>query len=994
MLDTDVGQIERFRQTNRDLAACLALPALWANREPAYILATLLDMLVSMLQLDLVHAAVLEASGKVAVEESRPTERAAAAWTSEVLRSWPAGDDTTTATLPAVGDVRVARVPFRFLGGDGVVLAVSTRCDFPSQRDTILLRAAVDQAAIALNNAHLAHREQALLESEQAARREAEAAFSVLQRLEAVMEGTLVPQRIGELLGDLVARTRTALDSDTAVILLLDDDASLIPVASHGFHEELAPVPVLLGSGVAGHIAASDAGLIVDDLEAVDLIRSSLRERIHSLVGAPLKLHGRLIGVIHVGSTTPRQFTPSDLRFLRMVADRAALAIERVRLDEAEQAARAKAETTAQQLRMALEAGHMGIAEWAIDTGEVEFSPELEAVFGYAPGASPRTFEDLLKDVHADDRDRVLQDAREAVEQRQKLHFEYRIVCSDGTVRWVEGHAQPLLDADGRCYRMVGLGRDVTERKQVEERFQLAVEAAPTAMIIADQHGTILLVNALTEQLLGYPRQELIGRSVDRLVPLRFRDRHAEYRAGFSSDLRRRPMGAGRDLYALRKDGSEVPVEIGLSPFETADGVFVLAAVTDITERKLAEQERAEVLVREQAARQELERASRLKDEFLAVLSHELRTPLNAIVGWAHLLATGELPVERALHAVEVIERNAKAESQLLDSLLDLSRIMAGKLRVEVERVDLSSVVHAAADTLRPAADQKRVALELVVPPSPVVIVGDAGRLQQVVWNLLSNAVKFTPTGGWVGLRLAQEGSQAEIQVSDNGEGIGADFLPYVFDRFTQADRAREHPSGGLGLGLAIVRELVHAHGGSILVESAGEGYGATFTVKLPVPAMAIIPGEPEEVSGIVPEAMVDSIGDFQVLIVDDDADARDLLALALESRGACVRMASSAWEALDSIERNRPDVLLADIRLPQEDGYSLIRKVRALEKGRSVRRLRAIAVTAYASSSDREQAIAAGYDGHLAKPVEPDRLVQAVAKLASPFHDRTDREL
>ena len=698
---------------------------------------------------------------------------------------------------------------------------------------------------------------------------------------------------------------------------------------------------------------------------------------------APIKTKdGRVTGVVMV---------------FRDITDRRRVEREHAELLERERAAREdldragrQADTAAEKLRVALEAGHMGTWEYAMRTGTVKWSPGLEAIHGFPPGSFPGTIEAFQNEIHPADRDRVLGAIRQAVDERRDHHVEYRIVRADGHVRWVEGRGQLFLDDAQQPDRMVGVCSDVTERRQAEERFRLAVEAAPAAMIMVDQRGAIVLINALTEQLLGYARHELVGQPLDRLVPPRFRERHPEYRRSFFADSKQRPMGAGGDLYALCKDGSEIPVEIGLSPIETADGLFVLAAVTNITERKQVEEERTRLLVREQAARAEIERASRLKDEFLAVLSHELRTPLNAVLGYTHLLSSGLLPPERATHALDAIQRNAQAQARLVESLLDLSRIMAGKLELNLDRVDVSELVDAAVDALRPEAEAKGVTLDVVVPRHTVGLVGDGARLQQVLWNLLSNAVKFTPRRGRVGIRVAAADSQVRIQVTDTGLGISADFLPYIFDRFKQANSENRSASAGLGLGLALVREMVQAHGGTVVAESPGEGYGSTFTVTLPTTVSAM--PDASSSSGQAKE-VVESLPQIDILIVDDDGDVRDLLALLLESRGAVVRAVSSVTEALDAISRQKPDVLLADLRMPEEDGYSLIRKVRAREREQQDGRLGAIAVTAYASPRDREQTIAAGYDCHVAKPVDPVELTRAIVKVAKADERVTTKE-
>jgi len=800
----------------------------------------------------------------------------------------------------------------------------------------------------------------------------------------------------------------------------------------------------------------------------------------------------------------------------RNVAERRGGERQREELLERERTAHLEAETAMQKLRVALEAGHMGTWEYVIRTGEVKWSPGLEAIHGYMPGAFPGTFEAFRNEIHPDDRERVLDAIGKAAAERHEHHVVYRIIRADGAVRWVEGRGQLFLDESTQPDRMLGVCTDITERRRADERFRLAVEAAPAAMLMVDSHGTIVLANALSEHVLGYRRDELLGQSIDRFVPASARDQHATHRAAFFSDPRPRPMGIGRDLFAVRKDGTEIPVEVGLSPIETADGRFVLAAVTDIsdrkhaeqslrtrtaeleqvldvipaavwiardpdchevfgnkyaaalfgvtpvtdlsqgparqseapavryfragrelapseqpmpravasgrpqlneelevelpngkrvtllgsaapltdehgrtrgvvsafsdiTERKAIEQQRAELHAREHAARLDLERASRLKDEFLAVLSHELRTPLNAILGYANLLKMGALDPDRARHAVTAIHRNAQAQARLIGALLDLSRVMAGKLELDLDDLDVSRVLEAAVDTIRPEADDKGIRVEIEKPTLATVIRGDASRLQQVFWNLLTNAVKFTPRGGRIGVVIGVEDGHALVRVTDTGQGIRPDLLPHVFDRFRQGDTSLRGAMAGLGLGLAVARELVEAHHGRVAAYSAGEGLGSTFTVELPQS------GTPETRGRMVSQPASSDDGtrlSLDVLVVDDEGDVRDLLAFTLESRGAQVQTVSSAREALDSIARRRPDVLLADLRMPDEDGYALIRALRGREREHRLPRIAAIAVTAYAASSDRERALAAGFDAHVTKPVDAEELVRAIARV------------
>ena len=401
------------------------------------------------------------------------------------------------------------------------------------------------------------------------------------------------------------------------------------------------------------------------------------------------------------------------------------------------------------------------------------------------------------------------------------------------------------------------------------------------------------------------------------------------------------------------------------------------------SELQRSEQERARLLVLEQGARRQAEEANRLKDEFLATLSHELRTPLNAILGWGQVLRTGKLDEATTARALETIERNARAQAQLIADLLDISRVITGKLRLDFKPVDLPHIIEAALDSIGPAAGAKAIQLDVALGPLNGPVLGDADRLQQVVWNLLSNAIKFTPHGGRVEVRLAEEPLQAVIQVTDTGVGIRADFLPHVFDRFRQAESSPTRSHGGLGLGLSIVRHLIELHGGAVEVASAGEGRGSSFTVKLPLAAEMF--EEPQaDRRPVVSQvwSLTDLLKDVHVLVVEDEKDTRDLLVMALAQCGAQVTAAESVAEALAAFDRAAPDVLVSDIGIPFEDGYSLIRKVRARRPSRGGR-VPAAAVTAYAAAEDRQRALEAGFQTHLAKPVDPSELVTTVAALA-----------
>jgi signal transduction histidine kinase/CheY-like chemotaxis protein len=403
----------------------------------------------------------------------------------------------------------------------------------------------------------------------------------------------------------------------------------------------------------------------------------------------------------------------------------------------------------------------------------------------------------------------------------------------------------------------------------------------------------------------------------------------------------------------------------------------------EVKERQRTEKRLRISLRAEQLARAEAESASRMKDEFLGTVSHELRTPLNAIVGWSHMLLAGKLDEATAARALEIIDRNAKAQAQLIEDILDVSRVITGKVRLDTAPVDVASVINVAVESAQLAADSKGIHLEVILDPLARHIVGDFSRLQQVAWNLLVNAIKFTPSGGRVVVRLSRLDRSIEICVSDTGEGISPAFLPFVFDRFSQADGSQTRLHGGLGLGLAIVRHLVELHGGTVRAESPGPACGATFTITLPIaPAKRIRRNARDLAKENRTELSRPQLDGLQVLLVDDDRDTLQVLnALLTESR-AEVQTASSAAEALDVLQRYKADVLVLDLAMPYEDGYSLIRKIRASEI-RGGRQTPAVALTARVRVEDRAEALAAGFNLFVPKPVEPSELITAIANLA-----------
>ncbi len=423
----------------------------------------------------------------------------------------------------------------------------------------------------------------------------------------------------------------------------------------------------------------------------------------------------------------------------------------------------------------------------------------------------------------------------------------------------------------------------------------------------------------------------------------------------------------------------------------------------EISERQAVEERLKQALVGEKIARAEAEAANRMKDEFLATVSHELRTPLNAIMGWTHLLRSGRLDEPTAVRAVETIDRNAKSQAQLIEDILDVSRVITGKLRLKNEPVDLAAVINSAVDSVQLAADSKNIQLEIMLDPSVRHTVGDSSRLQQVVWNLLANAIKFSHSNGRIEVKVQRAGSDVCIRVSDTGQGISPEFLPYIFDRFRQADGTTTRAHGGLGLGLAIVRHLVELHGGRIAAESEGEGRGATFTINLPLVTLDRSAGSrtigAELSVAPEPDLPLASLAGVRVLLVDDDVDTLQMLKVTLEESKATVQSAASVGEALEIIEWFAPTVLVSDLAMPGQDGYSLIGKIRGLETGDAIdspnhpneklanilrgKHLPAVALTSYVRIEDRTRALSAGFNVFVPKPVQPDELINAIANLA-----------
>ena len=555
-----------------------------------------------------------------------------------------------------------------------------------------------------------------------------------------------------------------------------------------------------------------------------------------------------------------------------------------------------------------------------------------------------------------------------------------------------ESRYLPLTDDDNNIVGGIAVVNDISARRQAEEAAHTAyrqlafhVESSPLAVIEWDSDFRVSRWSASAERLFGWKADEVIGKHVN------------EWQFVFADDVDAVALVTNRQREGVEvqgvlrnrnytRDGSVLFCEWYNSVLHDDRGQFVsvLSLVLDVTARKATEDDRAALLIRERDARRHAEEADRLKDEFLATLSHELRTPLTSILGWASMIRNGEVEGSNVTRAIETIERNARSQARLIDDLLDVSRIITGNLRLDLHPLNLASIVEAAIDALRPTADIRGIQIRSETG-GDCLVKGDANRLRQVIWNLLSNSIKFTHRGGVVTIDLRCDGSTVRLKVADTGEGISAEFLPYVFDRFRQAEASISRKQGGLGLGLAVVRHLVELHGGSISAESAGLGQGALFAVDLPLAEERRDPAQAEERRREVERRRSRKgsvrLDGIHVLLVEDDDDSRKLLSTMLKRYGARVTATKSAAEALVVFAEDAPNILISDIGMPDEDGYEFIRKLRSLppEKGG---RTPAIALTGYASRKDRERALGAGYHQHMAKPIEQADMIAAIAAL------------
>jgi PAS domain S-box-containing protein len=723
----------------------------------------------------------------------------------------------------------------------------------------------------------------------------------------------------------------------------------------------------VLGRGLALMIPPDDRA---NEAEILERVRRG--ERTEDYDTRRIDRNGRLIYV----SVT---FSPVKDEIGRVIA---ALTIavdlsDRKRLEEAERA------------RMFLSA-IVSSAEDAIVSKDLNgvvtsWNRAAERLFGYSEEEMVgQPIAKLVPPEHPNEEPQIL----ERIRRGERIdHYETNRRRKDGKIIDVSVTISPIRDRIGRIIGASKIARDITERKrwqeaEVAESFLGAlVESAQDAIISKNLDGIVTTWNPAAEKLFGYSSQEIVGKPITILIPENLSEEEPQI-------LKRIRRGERIDHYETvrrKKDGTVIHVAQTISPIrDTLGRVIGVSNLTrDITAQRESARRESDALKQAQVAKQQAEEASRAKDEFLATVSHELRTPMTAIMGWSRLLMSQQLDPERQRKALETIDKNARSQAQLIEDLLDISRIVSGRLRIEFKPVDMAVVIAAAIETARPAAEAKQIRIQTVLSSGSGPILGDAERLQQVIWNLLSNAVRFTPKEGTIRISLDRVESQVELRVADNGMGIKEAFIPHLFERFTQADSSITRSGGGLGMGLAIVKSLVELHGGVVSASSPGEGKGATFVVKLPISAIrrdekvglgsrtsniAIQIGERDELVGI------------KILVVDDEKDTCDLLKFVLEQAGAIVETAISAEEGLHLHASFQPDMLVSDIGMPGVDGFEFLRIIRDERHDQ----IPAIALTAMARVEDRLKTLAAGFQMHVAKPVEPMELINIVSSLVT----------
>ncbi|MEP6923963.1 MAG: PAS domain S-box protein, partial [Pyrinomonadaceae bacterium] len=650
------------------------------------------------------------------------------------------------------------------------------------------------------------------------------------------------------------------------------------------------------------------------------------------------------------------------------------------------------------RLRFALDSANIGDWDLNLLDGTAQRSFLHDKCFGAKEPFKEWSYEQFLNYVHPNDRDQVDRDFGQALAEQKEWHLECRVVWDDKSIHWISAHGNIYRTVDDKPIRMLGIITDITKRKQAEqliyqseERLRLAMQTATLGSWDFNYLENNLYWSKSLSKIFGYSNDENFLEIFEDWKNLVHPDDLDAVLAETQSAQTEKRQPVAEYRIVLPENG-EIRWISTTGQFIYGDDGSVsryIGVAQDVTARKLLEAEREILLQSEQNARIQAEEANRLKDEFLATVSHELRTPLNAIIGWATIARQSNFNSEMVKRAIEIIERNGRGQNQIISDILDVSRIITGKLNLDIDSVKLTQVLETAIETLRPAIEAKKIKLTVDFDSRAEIILGDINRLQQIFWNLISNAVKFTSENGNIEVVLKQNGTTAEIYIKDDGEGIDAAFLPYVFDRFRQAEAAENRRYGGLGLGLSIVRHLVEMHGGTVSANSAGKGLGTIFTVRLTLLSAGFAPNSAsfneasDNENQSVEEIFHQSLKGLRILVVDDERDALELARLILENQGAKVSTADSASSALKSFDQELPDLIISDIGMPGADGYDLIQEFRA-RSTQTGKLIPALALTAYARYEDAERARLAGFQAHLTKPFEADKLIETILMMIS----------
>ncbi|MGI8838562.1 MAG: PAS domain S-box protein [Pyrinomonadaceae bacterium] len=776
------------------------------------------------------------------------------------------------------------------------------------------------------------------------------------RRLAEINRAITTSLNFDEVLNLIVRNAAQLVDANVSVLLLVDQHGQLRIRAAHGIDSDLAK---------------EFTGRMEEDV--VRQLRTALPLTAEEvLVSVPVIAKQSLNGLLVIARQRP--LDADEQWQLSALADQAAIALRNARLYEMElaEATRERDETvealreSKQKIVTILESitdlFYSLDREWRF----TDINRQTQLRFG-------KTREELIGkvfwEVFPDTIDSELYPRfHKATADQTPQHFELESRIVPG--RWFEAHAYPM--EEGLSVYL----RDISERKEAEEeiRFQAhLLDAVEQAVIATDLEGNIIYWNSFADQLYGWTATEAVGANIMDITPaVSLREQAAE----IFSILKQGKSWSGEFL-VKRRDGVEFPVMVTDSPILDDRGhlIGMVGVSVDNTSRRRTEEEREKLLAREQQARAEAEDANRLKDEFLATLSHELRNPLNVVIGYAEILRRSDesQPHSFVVKAADTIRRNALAQAQLVSDLLDLSRLQMGKLALNQQPVSLSTIITDAVETVRTEAKAKRITLNIDLDPEILVIEGDPVRLGQVAWNLLNNAVKFTPVDGNVKIALTRDGEDALLTIEDNGQGISPEFLPHVFEIFRQADASSARRQGGMGIGLALVKQLAELHGGRVSAESQGVGAGARFSVWIPLykAGVAGIASEPTGATGALERKFI--------LVVDDSAETTDMLGRLLQFEGAFVESARSGAEALEIARRKNFDLVVSDISMPEMDGYQLLQKLRELP---SMANVPAVALTGYGRGADIERALAEGFAEHLTKPLDLDQLLQIVRRL------------